>query len=270
MHDPLHLDRLAEDRWTATVPPSMAQGRSAFGGLVAGLALRGAAALALRGAGALVPADRPARSILTDFVAPIAPGPVEVVARHLRSGRALSQVEVRIVQDDQVALVALCAFGAGRPTALGAPLPVAPDAPSPEALVPLPYLEGVTPTFTQHFAYRWARGGFPFSGTDGNGFGGYIRPRHEQPVDAAWVLCLLDGWPCPVLQRANRVVPASSVTWLVNFVRPVPPAAPDAWWRFETDAVASAEGYVDADARLFAPDGGLVATSRQLMAEYSA
>lgn len=256
----LALDPLGPERWGARIPPTMAQGRSAFGGFVVGLAMR-----AVEG---IVGPDRPPRSIAVGFVAPVAPGSVELGARVLRAGRALTQVEVRVEQEGVTALVALFACGAARPTGLAWPGPRAPELPDPATHVPLGYLEGITPAFTQHFEHRWTRGGLPFSGAPGPGFGGLIRPLVGE-VDAAVIPALLDGWPCPVLPLADRVVPASTVTWLVNFVRETPRASTGSWWRFETAAVASAEGYVDVDSQLWAPDGELVATSRQLVAEFS-
>ncbi len=262
MHDFLDLEPTGDGRWWGTVPASMAQGRAAFGGLLVGFGAR--ASLALVGP------DRPLRSVCADFVAPVGPGVVGVEARVLRAGRALTHTEVRVTQDGGLALVALFASALGRPTGLAAPLPTAPAAAADDLDLTLPYIEGVTPAFTQHYDFRWVHGGLPFSGATASGFGGFIRPKAPVPVDAATVLTLLDAWPCPVLARADRVVPASSVTWLVNFVRAVPAAPASAWWRFESEAVASAEGCVDADSRLWGPDGLLVATSRQMMVEFSA
>lgn len=259
MSDPLHIDPLGPGAWSADVPPDLGQGRTLFGGHVAGLALRAAETLT----------DRPLRSLAAEFVGPLHPGRVEVSAEVRRSGRALTQVEARVSQGSELALVALLALGSGRPTRLGEPLPLAPALPDPGTAIALPYLEGITPVFTQHYDYRWLRGGFPFSGHATSGFGGLIRPRDRRPIDAACILALLDGWPCPVLPRAKGLVPASTVTWLATLVREVPRAPTDAWWRFETEVVASVDGYVDIDSKLYAPDGGLIATSRQLVVEFS-
>lgn len=258
--DPFALHPVAPGRWRAQVPPDQAQGRAAFGGLLAGMGGRAVEAL--------VGADRPLRGVVVDFVAPVVPGEVELAATVLREGRALTQVEVRVLQAGAPAVVALYAAGAVRPTRLAVAGPPEPPAPAGDPVV-LPYLEGITPAFTRHYEFAWLRGGFPFSGAAAPGLGGRIRPRDGRPVDAAGVLALLDAWPCPVLPLADRVVPASTVTWMANLVRPVPAAPPGAWWRFESEAVASDEGYVDVDARLWAPDGGLVATSRQLVVEFS-
>lgn len=260
MIDLLSLQPLAPGRLSAEVPATMAQGRSAFGGFVV--------ALAVRAAEGLVAPGRGLRSVAVQFVGPVSAGALSLEARVLREGRALSQVEVRVSQEGEERIVVLLALGAARPTRLTWPAAAAPALPPVEALPLLPYLEGVTPTFTQHFEYRWARGGLPFTRSPEPGFVGLIRPK-VGGVDLAVLTALLDAWPAPVLPMADRVVPASTVNWLVNVVGPLDGAAADAWWTCAVDAVASGEGYVDVDTRLWGPDGALVATSRQLAVEFS-
>lgn len=253
-----------EGGFTAAVPEAWAQGRSAFGGLVAGLGLR-----ALE---ALVESDRPLRSLLVSFAGPVAPGLVSVQTQALRAGRALTHAEARVLQDGRVCAVMLGAFGAGRTTAMPpVQAPPPPLAPQPEALPAFPYLEGITPAFTRFLDYRWTSDSLPFGGSDRAHAGGWVRLSDTVPVDAAGVLALLDAWPAPVLALLRRPAAASTVTWMVDLVRPLPPEGvdPRRWWRFEGTAVAGADGYADVEGRLWGPDGGLVASSRQLVVEFS-
>jgi acyl-CoA thioesterase len=263
MSDPLQLHPLSPGTFRADVPPDQAQGRAAFGGFLAGLALRAMERVSEASEG------RPLRSLLADFVAPVAPGPVEVSAVVLRAGRALTHVEARVRAGDGVAAVFIGAFGAARPTRLAWPAPDAPPLGDVDARPSLPFLEGVTPAFTQHFEYRWGHGFPPFTGATEARYGGWVRPRRGGPVDMAGILALVDAWPAPILSIADRVVPASTVTWMVDLFG-VPVVAPGGWWRFESATVRSAEGYVDIDAKLWAPDGTPVATSRQAVVEFSA
>src|SRR5688572_33209142 len=106
---------------SARVPDSWSQGRATYGGLVGGLLARAA--------GAELPADRPLRSALVDFIAPVAPGQVELETRVLRSGRTLTHVEARLIQADEVAAVFTGVYGGSRSTSLrfaGAAPPAAP------------------------------------------------------------------------------------------------------------------------------------------------
>lgn len=260
---PTFLDAIAltpdGDTFVGAVTPDWAQGRAAFGGLLAGMAVR---ALRTR-----VAPDRRLRSVLIDFVAPADVGPVRVDTRIHREGRALTHAEARLVQGGEVRAVAICAYAADRATAIRWPAAPAPDVPAADALPPVPLPEGIVPTFTRNFAYRYT-GGAPFSGATDAVVGGWVRLVEPVPVDDAVVLALVDSWPAPVLPLMRGPAPASTVTWMVDLVGPVA-AAPDAWWRFHGDTVAAGDGHASVEGRLWGPDGGLVAVSRQMVAEFS-
>lgn len=255
---------VVDERGGCTLPAEWGQGRAAFGGLVAGLCLRAARAKA---------PIRPLRSVLVSFVGPVSPGPAQIVSRLLRQGRALSQVEARLVQGGQDCAVLLAAFGDGRQTGLPSlPGPPPPPAPLPEVLPAFPFLAGITPDFTRYLDYLWVGEGLPFGGGPVARTGGWVRFQDQAPVDEAGALGLLDAWPAPVLTLLTAPAAASTVTWMVDLVRPWPVGGvdPAAWWRFEGRGTAAGEGYADVDGWLWGPDGALVATSRQLVAEYSA
>ena len=251
------------DRYTAETMPDWGQGRAALGGLVAGWGLR---ALAGR-----VDPSRSLRSVQVSFVGPVAPGTAEVVSRVLRTGRALTCGEARISQGGEDCAVVLAVYGASRPTNLVWPAPPMLPAPSPDSIDPMVYQEGVTPVFTRHLDYRWATKFMHFSGGDQPEVGGWIRIHDSGPLDAAGMLSLLDAWPAPILTLLHRQAPASTVTWMVNLLAAPPPEGwPElGWWRFHGSTVAAGDGYADITGRLWGPDGNLVATSRQLVAEFS-
>jgi acyl-CoA thioesterase len=251
------------DNWTARIPGEWGQGRAVFGGVITGVALRAL--------GGLVSAERPLRSVLVDFVGPAAAGEIRVEARVLRSGRSLTQCEARVLQGDAVVAVLLAAYGGPRRTGITWPAPVRGAVPSPDGLPGFPYMPGVTPAFTQHFDYRWATHRLPFSGSDRPEIQGFVRPTGgREAVDAAMLLALIDAWPAPVLSMAQGLAPASTVTWMVDVVGPLDPAAEDdRFWWFEGAATAAGDGYGDVHGRIFDPDGRLIATSKQLVAEFS-
>ncbi|MBZ0134305.1 MAG: thioesterase family protein [Rhodanobacter sp.] len=142
------------DGWQATVSEDWLQGRSAFGGLQAALALR-----AMR---ELVPADMTLRTLQVTFIAPVPAGSVAIRARCLRTGRSVIQVEASLCDGEQTLCRLLGVFGSARPSALD----FQPEQPHVEAPAPqeLHYVEGRMPAFTQHFRANWLRGGLPFSG----------------------------------------------------------------------------------------------------------
>ena len=143
-------------QWRAEVPESWAQGRTLFGGIQAAIGVA-----AMRKA---VPADWPLRSLQVSFIAPVAPGAQRIQTRVLRTGKSAIHVEARLMDGDASGCFMLGIFGRGRDSAIR----IAPPAPS--QVVPvsasraLPFVAGVTPAFTRHLDFFWARGGFPFTG----------------------------------------------------------------------------------------------------------
>lgn len=242
------------------ITPEWAQGRAAFGGLLVGMALR---TIAPR-----MPPERRLRSVLVDFISPAEVGPIRVETRVLRDGRALTHVEARLVQGGDVRVVVLAAYGAARATAIRWDAPPPAPVPLPDGLAAFPYIEGVTPRFTRQFEYRWTSGTLPFQGGDDPRIGGWVRLAEPVPVDEAVVVALLDAWPAPVLPLLKGPAPASTATWMVDLLAPIDAAA-DAWWRFEGTTLGAGEGHASVDGRLWGPDGRLVATSRQLVVEFS-
>lgn len=242
------------------VPQGWTQGRALFGGLVG--------ALVARAAERLVPEERGLRSLLTSFVGPVQPGEAEARATLLRSGRAVAQVEAQLVQQGEVRCSALASFAADRASELRRPGPDAPSLPPVSDCFEQPYLEGVTPPFTKHFATRWGLGQMPFSGSSQAELGGYCRFREEKgPLTVAHVIALVDAWPPPTLPMLKAPAPSSSVTWMLDLVR-APHGTCDQWCSYRAEAKVVADGYAHADAALWAPDGRLLALGRQLVAVF--
>ena len=251
------------DGFSATIPEGWGQGRATFGGVISGFGLDAMAAVVGEG--------RPLRSVMVQFVGPATPGAVAIDAHVVRAGRAMTQAAATLSQDGTVRATFAASYGAARPTKLPWPAPPCPDRPTMEGGLEMPYIPGVVPDFTRGFQYRWPADGLPFTGGKAPVIDGAVRLRDTAPVRAAGVLALLDAWPAPLLVVSQGVAPASTVTWMVNFVAP-PPAGgwdPAGWWRFASHTAASAEGYATVTGHIWAPDGALVAASHQLVAEFS-
>ncbi len=88
----------ASETASLQLPEDWMQGRAGYGGLAVALALR-----SMRGH---VPAERKVRSLLTSFVGPVGPGDFSIHTRVLRSGKAVTQVEARLVQQKDVRCLA--------------------------------------------------------------------------------------------------------------------------------------------------------------------
>ena len=253
------LENITEDKnsYSLRLSPDWMQGRAGFGGLVGALALK-----AMRSH--VVP-SRKVRSLLIAFVGPVGPEEFTIHAKVLRAGKSVTQVEAKLVQADQVCCTALGSFGEDRDSVIRIQPAACPAMPPPNEAMELPYIEGLTPAFTRHFAYRWALGELPFSGQGGREIGGWIQFR--EPTDCLteeWLVALADAWPTPVMGMLSAPAAASTVTWELGFVHLDRDACTqNDWWGFHCAADSAERGYVHERAAIWDPEGRLAAFSRQ-------
>ncbi len=250
------------DGWSARLSDEWTQGRAVYGGLVAAAALS-----AMR---SQVESDRAPRGLAVSFVGPVEPGEVTISVELLRAGRSASQVEAKIWQHDRCQLVALGTFGGPRVSPVRVEPPPPPEIPALDSLTDLPYLEGVTPVFTQRFVYRFGLGQFPFSGADQAHLGGWTRFREAAGVaDEEVLLGLLDAWPDPTLSLLSGPAPASSMSWSVSFLADARRSRADDWWLYEARTYAAADGYAHTRAMLWDAAGRAVAADNQVVAVFT-
>ncbi len=245
--------------WTAAIPEDWLQGRSVFGGLQAALALR-----AMR---ALVPAGVPLRTLQTTFVAPVPAGTVRIQAQVLRAGKSATQVEARLMEQGQTLCTVIGVFGAARPSAVR----IVPVQPVVECDKPIdfPYIEGVTPSFTRHFAVRWLRGGMPFTGSTVPQNVVEIGMRDEGNASEEHVLGIADFIPPIGLSFLKKPVAGSSMTWMLEFIGDPVDGLPLQGWRMDGELVAAHDGYTSQTGMLWGPGGRAVALSRQSMVVFA-
>lgn len=215
-------------------------------------------------------AERTLRTLTVNFVGPLQTG----AAAHchtqvLREGKSLTVIESRIVQDAAVRCIAVGAFGADRPSSVFvAPRRVAPVI-DPARSFELPYIEGVTATFTQHFKFRWASAALPFTGVaDAHLLGACSFRTEARVADHCDLLALIDSWPPSVLPMLRAPAPSSTVSWTVDFLDSSQEARTDETWTYEADAVAAGGGYAQTEAWLWNARGQAVARSVQLAAVF--
>ncbi len=242
---------------TVTLPSDWAQGRATFGGLVAALAFDVMAAKVADG--------RAMRALQVSFVGPVEPGvPAQFEAELLREGKAVSQVQGRILQNGEPRLVCLASFGGDRESAIQVePLP-APEVRPVDQCQGLPYIKGMTPEFTQHIEMRWAFGNLPFSGKGGREMGGWMQFRETPEVFTdAHIVALVDAWPPAVLPHLKDRAPASSLSWALEIVHPRPVINPGDWLLYRATIDQAGAGYGHTHAGVWTASGELVALSRQ-------
>ena len=265
---PLHrystfLDQLTgapEQRITLT--PDWAQGRAIYGGMAAGLL---GPVMELQ----LDDPSRHLRSALVSFVGPAEATDADLRVETLRSGRNVTQLDGRLIQDGAIRTQMVASFGADRSSGVSVEAPTRPEvALSPEDSRGLPYLKGVTPEFTRHFDMHWTRGNMPFSDAQPD-FSGWCRFREPAGCGPAWLLGLIDAWPPSTLPSMPKPAAISSLTWAVDVVTPTTDVDPEGWWYYDVHTHAAANGFCQSSAQIWRPDGALAAVSRQTVAVFA-
>lgn len=259
------LDAVRADAESVTVPPTWAQGRAAFGGLMAAMVYE---AMRLK-----LTDDRPVRSLAISFVAPAAADvPIRFEVDVLREGKAVSTLLGRAVQEGQVVTLVQGNFGAGRPSVVDIPAqPAFAMKPLEQAAPELPYIKGVTPEFMRHVALRWAVGGLPFSGNDSRQMGGWVRLRDiaDEALSVSHLLALVDAWPPSLLPHLKQPAAGSTLTWTIEFIQPTPTLSTLHWCRYCVETEYARDGYGHAAAALWSAEGELLALSRQTVTVFA-
>ena len=241
-----------------TITEDWMQGRSTFGGLQAAMALK-----AMRETTGVT---APLRVLQTSFIAPVGGGEVTVRASTLRAGKSVTHVEARLMQGADTLCLVVGIFGVARESAIVVPMAGANAAASPEGFKDLPFARGIAPNFTQHFQWRWAAGGWPYSGSVEPFTRIWLRHRTATGTGAAEaeyaMVALADAVPSPALSMMKIFKASSSLTWTLELLRAAP--APDeGFWRIDSDIHQAQDGYVAQTATVIAPDGLPLALSRQ-------
>jgi acyl-CoA thioesterase len=217
----------SSDRAAALIPDDWLQGRTAYGGLSAALAL-----------GAVLQRWDdlpPLRSAQIAFVGPLA-GPIEIVPVLLRRGRTAAFVQADILAEGKLGLRATLVFMHAQDSHVALPPPVLAGAALPplgEPLAPPPALR-----FVQQFELRatgeeragaarlsrWAR----LRNRDG------LAPMVE-------MLAIGDVLPPAAMMLFEKHGPISSMTWQLNGLVDRP-ATEDGWWLVRADAEHALHG----------------------------
>jgi acyl-CoA thioesterase len=249
------LTPAGDGTWEGAIADGWATPRGPLGGYVMALMLR---------AFDLAVADpaRSARSATMHFLRVPEVGPVTVSATVERAGRSLSTLSGRMEQGGRPIGLAVGAYS----TPWESPLlgdEAMPAVEPPAGRGPIEDLgRGAPPSFTRLLSMQQRFGDGPFTGSDRGETGGWLGLREERPVDALTIAVLADAWfPAP-WPRLKALAPAPTIDLTIHFRVPLP--LPDSLLlgRFQNRVVR--DGFFDEDGELWAPDGTLVAQSRQL------
>ncbi len=258
----MHIDELlgaAKHDVSLVVPGSWGQGRTAFGGLTA--------ALANHAMTAELGDERDMRVQTVQFVGPLLTDEAfDIVVTHLRDGKNVTQMQCQLIQNGQVAVQAMAAFGNDRVSKVAVrPAPQTLQS-APEKANWIPQIPKVTPKFHRHIDLRIEQGGMPFTGKKNAAYRGWMRfTDAPAKMTDAHLIALIDVWPPTVLQMLKWPAPASTLSWNVEFLHPHPVIEPRQWLHYDCITQQAADGYGHTEAKVYTEDGTLIALSRQLV-----
>ena len=245
--------------YRAKIPTSWMQGRTAYGGLTTGLAMRAV----MRAFDDLAPL----RSVMVSFLGPVTEEPV-FIPHLLRRGRSVTHISVDVVCDGQIGARIALVFGAGRDSEIEVTSQGTGAIATPKACEPFtpPQAEGFVPAFFLRFDTRLIDGARPVTGADTGYIHCWSRHKDERSRgDLSSLLAIGDVLPPAALSMAKRLAPVSSVTWMFNLLTD-DPQTKDGWWRVDTRISSAQNGYSSQIMNVWNTDGELVAQGQQSVA----
>ena len=236
------------DGYEADIGDHWLQGRTAFGGASAAIALT-----AIKHAHPDLP---PLRSMQAAFVGPVS-GAVRATPQMLRQGKNSAFVGCDVRTDGGIGLRTLFLFMASRPSAIAfaspAPPPHVPPDDKPVDSSNLP--QGFLTNFDLAHAGR----------TDA-GFVRWARLKDREGLDRETELVVIaDALPPAAMALAKEWGPISTTTWQVNLVTDQVTTR-DGWWLLAADTLHAGNGSSSQSMTIWNRDGQAVATATQSVA----
>lgn len=250
------FEPLGDGRFAGTIGPEWLIYRGPNGGYLGALLLRAMT-------DAVDDVGRAARSLTVHYTRPPTPGPIELQTTVERSGRSLTTVSARLVQDDRLCAIALAAFSVpwtgpefsdARMPATPAPDEVEPSADRPE----MPFLA--------NFDYRWVIGVTELGQGDRAESGAWMRLRGGRVLDTPAAAMFMDGWAPAVFAKivVKGGIPTVDMTWHFREPLPLDGAGAHDFYLGVFRTTTSRQGFLEEDGELWSADGRLLVQSRQL------
>ncbi|WP_291842003.1 thioesterase family protein [Maricaulis sp.] len=225
----LDAARVSNDTLTAHIPDTWMQGRTAYGGLSAAIALEAA----LRSQSDLPPL----RSAQIAFVGPLA-GEIVVKTELLRRGRTAAFIEANVFGDGRLGLKALFVFMIGLESSIDYAEGARPEAP--DFVDAAPAMANPDPKFfTGNLEYRH---GLSIEERHTPDFLRWVRLRAREGLHPMVELMAIgDALPPAAMALFARPGPISSMTWQINLLT-AGPVTTDGWWLSRSTADLARHG----------------------------
>ncbi len=211
--------------------------------------------------------QRAPRSLTIHYARAPEPGPVRIRTVVEREGRSLSTLSARMERDGTLIAVALAAFSVPwRAPEISDLEPPAVDPPDPVRESGL--LHPAAPHFTRHLVLQPRVDATPFTGSDGPmEFTAWVGLAQPRALDALSLAFFSDALLPAVFMRLTEPSVVPTVDLTVHFRASLPRSSdPDpgelCLARMSTRVIH--EGFFEEDGVIWAPDGTVLAQSRQL------
>lgn len=252
-----------QQEYQVTVSSDWAQGRTVFGGM--------SAALAYQAAENLIEDERKVRAFHCNFVGPLnTDEPVQVSAEILRTGKNVTQILATVKQKGQVGVMAQVCFGMSRESKLHQAATDSHNMPLPKKPKFIPNIPKVTPNFVKNIDFAVEKGNFGLSKSEEAVLHGWTRLSDTpSKMPMAYLIAIMDAWPPTMFQLLRMPVPASTMSWDVEFVNPDVEMSPTQWLASHTSARHIRDGYGHEEANFWSESGELIALSRQVVTVFA-
>jgi acyl-CoA thioesterase len=258
------VTQLSNGTFAATIAPGWRAGRGPHGGYLAAILLR---ALIATVNDPERTDGRAPRSLTIHYASSPEVGPVEIHTTVERAGRSLSTLSARMEQDGRVMALALAAFSVPwqAPGANELPMPEL-DEPDVERRSTPKLFKGA-PEFTKQIVMQPRVGAVPFAGSGAPmRIGGWTGLPEPRPVDALALALFCDAWFPPSFIALDAPAISPTVDLTIHFRQPISACDCDpaslCLGVFETRLLH--DGLFEEDGVIWAPDGAVLAQSRQL------
>ncbi|MBU2978973.1 thioesterase family protein [Alteromonas sp. C1M14] len=262
---PPDMKEIGPQQWRSEprlIPKSWSQGRTAFGGISAGMIYQAIVSQ--------VTDERVLRAYTTNFVGPLQVDfPFTVEVNCLRSGKNVSHFTAQIVQNHRVCVFVQACFGQGRKSKIHIASTDMHGMDEPKKAKFIPLIPKVTPKFFQHFELAIEKGGMPFLGHKDSAYHGFIRyKKPPQYISDAHLISMIDAWPPTILQQLRWPAPASTVSWNLEFLHPHQEVPSNAWFAYKAETRQAGNGYSHTEATIWNQYNDVIALSRQTVAVF--
>ncbi len=247
-----------DGRFSTRIDPGWFIDRGPNGGYIAAILVRALTAV-------VDDPERHARSMTFHYLAPAVAGEAEVSVVVERAGRTVHFLAARLTQGERLIAVARAAFARTGSDAHTFAERTFPGYASPETIEdPDPGTAAVT--MRERYEYRHVVGA-PWDGPSGTAVtGGWMRLSEQRPYDAAVLAAMSDGWFPAIFTRVAPPfgVPTIDLTVHLRSVAALQALQPEDWIAVRFRTTTAVEGFLEEEGELWAPDGTLLAQSRQL------